>query len=798
MRDGNREDLCLDLIDSYYLDSDKHFFIFELEYSDMTLNQFIQRNQLSMDMFIPILEKIIVHFASKHSLQIQYQSSCYQFYVNIINSHKIEIKINLIDINIQQNNYTNQPLMYKDLNQSPKFNAQFKQENNIILAEEKKSLLLNLRNFEIRSQFLNDLYTNLNDQIEKKCFTDKMQHRYKKMLKFHTIEVFKIIQQHPMYDTFQVYSMGEKSFELIIDKRGKIIRLKGETFNSLKDAEQRQAIYDKLILKNASSITQSELIITEERFYVLTEKINIQGAQKMNNLNNISSDDLIVFYAFIDFCYQMLVQNDIIISQIDPQNIFLHTSHYDEIKQFQNEIQVDSFMIEEYDQRDFSQQYIQIFKKFYNFLDYKENEAFKQDTNLQGEQFFKKLNEKSTQDLSDIYNSIKIRINNIISIKSCNLYPQFTFKDFNKLSIKFQNNSYITSIMNLLKSNKVIKISALILEDKELFTTPTNQSTKYQYILNNNFNSISKERQQKLLQLKKYFQIQQSEAINCQSNYLFQFLEERLDGQVNIQFQVQNPKLKQLLETNNQQNQSMQQNQNDYQINLINQVFNISSIINQKDLSQNDINLMNNLQFLILNIQLSELSIKIILTSNNIIYLVGNGPYIVYKPWEIQQIEDLFQLEDELAANISIFGHNYIGEFKQIRHLSNTQKCIYYLKDLQILSIILKQQNFQFNLQAYKQIQQLNLIMNYNHFQTFSFKKFINQIQLTSIRKIKLILIHENTVIPIKIKQPQFYKLKRLVSFKQENKPMNNGFNFNGYNQENQFDQIAWSFDMQF
>ncbi|KAL4512956.1 hypothetical protein ABPG72_017641 [Tetrahymena utriculariae] len=202
------------------------------------------------------------YFDRVHDLQYQMQKPFDQLFVNIISSNKIEVKINLIDINFQLKTYSNKYLKFEDQNPSPTSFAKLSQkENNIIQVEEKK--MQEIIKFNI----------NL----------------FKRMKQFHPIEIFNIIQQYPVYDNFQVLKTGQNSFELSVMKRSNLIRLKAEAYSSLRDAEQRLAIYNNLILYNQSAtlFLQSEIIITEERFYILSEKEYIQQFQiENNNLNS--------------------------------------------------------------------------------------------------------------------------------------------------------------------------------------------------------------------------------------------------------------------------------------------------------------------------------------------------------------------------------------------------------------------------------------------------------------------------------------------------------------------------------
>ncbi|KAL4512961.1 hypothetical protein ABPG72_017646 [Tetrahymena utriculariae] len=803
MKQSIRDDIVLNLLDSYFLDSDKHFFIFEMEYCDMTLEQFIQRNGISQDSFNRLTSKIMDYFDRVHDLQYQMQKPLGQFFVNIISSNKIEVKINLIDINFQLKTYSNKYLKFEDQNPSPTSFAKLSQkENNIIQVEEKKSFLLDLRIYKVLHQFVNEMIENLNEQIQKKDLSDKIQQRFKRMKQFHPIEIFNIIQQYPVYDNFQVLKMGQNSFELSVMKRSNLIRLKAEAYSSLRDAEQRLAIYNNLILYNQSAtlFLQSEIIITEERFYILSEKEYIQQFQiENNNLNSTEKNDLQFLNNLIEFCYQLLVQNDLQINYINPSNILFYTKYANQSQDQTNEANVTSFMIEDFDQSDFSSLYIQIFNRLINLFDCKENTAFIQDTNNLGEQFFQKISEKSLSDLQNVYNSIKTRINNLLSIKDCNLFPQFSSRDFNKLSVKLQNQRCKENILDLQKCNTQLKISSLVLEDGE-FDNFTQQFINYKQIVSNKFNQLNPEKQQKIQQLSIIFSNYQSEAIKCYSNYLFQFLENRLADFVKIQFQVQNPKLKQI-QMQNVNNTSIKQDQLNKQVNTINQEFDLSQVVNQNELSQKDINLINNLEFMILNIQLFDQAIKIIITNDNLFYLVGKGPYVAYKPWEICQIEELFQLEEELETNIKIFGHNNVNKLRQTRKFSFIEKFIYELKDLQILTIICKNQSIQFGLQGCKQIKQLNLVLSYYSRQFYYFKSIIQQIQQTDIKKIKLILIRENNI-PQTLKKvdfTSFYKIKRLVSFELDNKFIHNQqYYYYQQNSNSNLDLLAWSFDIQF
>ncbi|KAL4477603.1 hypothetical protein ABPG74_002753 [Tetrahymena malaccensis] len=181
-------------------------------------------------------------------------------------------------------------------------------------------------------KMIGEFCESINIKIEKQDLLWRIQNNYSNVLKFHPLEIFKMIQSHPLYDIFQLNYSDEKEFELIVNKRGQIIILKGQQLSSLSQAEKLKDDYQFIILneqlKNNSTILCVDLLMNENHCYVLTEKKFFYYAHRTTynfaNFNDLyleSHNQIINLCSFLYFSQKLLTEYNYQITKVNPQHL---------------------------------------------------------------------------------------------------------------------------------------------------------------------------------------------------------------------------------------------------------------------------------------------------------------------------------------------------------------------------------------------------------------------------------------------------------------------------------------------
>ncbi|KAL4506293.1 hypothetical protein ABPG73_017027 [Tetrahymena malaccensis] len=325
---STKKEITLNMIDDYYLDLDQIFYVFEMECFDSTLDYLKQKFNLPNQIISNTKYQIQDFF--KNNLHIFYQEKqqCNQvYYICMNDQNNFNIKINLIDPNWKIQLYlednsdlitsSSNPQQYIEQNQN--MNQEIKLENLVILEQNYQAQDI----LQMISQFSDYLKT----QIEKKDLLLAIQNNHTDMLNFHPLEIFKVLEEHPQYETFQIQNYDKSSFELKVTKRSQIVTLNGIKHNTLSSAEkmlsQYQFVIQNIGLQQNSTILSAELVMIENYFYILTEKSFIEYVSKHKN-SMINSNEYIVLYAFLHFSHQILIQNDFQITRVNPKNLLFN------------------------------------------------------------------------------------------------------------------------------------------------------------------------------------------------------------------------------------------------------------------------------------------------------------------------------------------------------------------------------------------------------------------------------------------------------------------------------------------
>ncbi|KAL4477600.1 hypothetical protein ABPG74_002750 [Tetrahymena malaccensis] len=326
-----RNDLILNMLDDYYLDSDQIFYVFEMEQFNSTLDEIEKQYDQNKHLISKTKKQMTDYF--NNSLHINYQSKkqYVRFYICITLDNQLKIKFNLIDHNwiipseVNHKNISDQELSQIE-KQSRQLGQLYTMEYEQELDGEKIYKMSDIPNM------IGEFYESFNILIEKKDLLWRIQNNYSNILNFHPLEIFKMIQSHPLYDQFQVSYSDEMEFELIVNKRGQTIILKGHQLSTLSKAEKLKDEYQFIILnkqlKNNSTILSADLLMTQNHYYILIEKKNLDYIHRntyslanFNNLNLKSKNEILNVLSLLYFSQKILIEQNFQITKVNPQHL---------------------------------------------------------------------------------------------------------------------------------------------------------------------------------------------------------------------------------------------------------------------------------------------------------------------------------------------------------------------------------------------------------------------------------------------------------------------------------------------
>ncbi|KAL4485004.1 hypothetical protein ABPG74_020181 [Tetrahymena malaccensis] len=323
-----RSDLILNIIDHYYLDADRIFYVFEMDSFNFTSTQLEQKYQYA-GLVSQAKNKIIkycneslnmYHFRNKQNYQ--------EFYICITPQDKLKVKVNLIDPNWNIKQYFEKNLLLDYLQSHEKNKAE--QQKNSKMEEEVENLEEQQYQITEMSKMIQDFEESLNQQIKKEDFVFIIQDMYSNILNYHPIEVFEMIQTRQKYDAFEILQSDEKKFELKVNKQSQIISLQGFQFSSLSKAQKLKSEYQFIISNKqlSSAIISVDLMIQENQYYVITENIFVELLDKQKNnlaeLQNLQfSNENFILLSFLKFSYELLTKYDFQITKVKPQSLLL-------------------------------------------------------------------------------------------------------------------------------------------------------------------------------------------------------------------------------------------------------------------------------------------------------------------------------------------------------------------------------------------------------------------------------------------------------------------------------------------
>ncbi|EAR87081.2 hypothetical protein TTHERM_00359180 (macronuclear) [Tetrahymena thermophila SB210] len=792
MKSVLRNDIILNLINQYYLDTERKFYVFEMEYYDQSLENFEKQYLLNHKTINSLKEEIYNYFQENLNLVRDFDyinnGGYLEFYVMLINQDKIQIKLNLISpyIEQQQNQYINNnqnyyQQHYQQVDDNESENQQFneseieieeddedqnqvEEEKNQKQAKKNMSFEKIIDHLPLQSQSnefarkqqkyldqIQDIIKLIKMKIPKKDLSNAIQNTFSKILNFHCLEIFEIIQKHPKYTSFEVLESNESFFILNVNKGKQTILLEGYKACSVEQAQSLANQYESIVKNQISStfLNIEQIQINPQQIYVLVEKTfigQLQKQQKKFFYRNLSLKDL---KKFINYSYQLLLKNGIQITKINPENILIgrqygYDSDEDNEIDFNEDLQ-NAFTIDGLSIQQFPTQYTEIneFQLHQHFVEYHNNEPVKNFKNtIQNliEIFFQKISEIQLETISDVFNRLLLIINNLIFMGQYKFYSKIKIseKNINKIQIALSKQMSCSpksfkKILELSKINPSLQINSLVINSQ---TFPKCLKQLFQQLMWKQYENKGVEEDK----LQELFLKQQSWFIQKFLYDLKVFQQDKKFGQIKV-------------------NVFYEQNENDQ----------LSKTININEFNENEIEVLKNQNCTVLEYNfelegyLAFQKLNILIFDENIYYLIGDQQYILLRYENYKQIQQLFEFSITLAYFKEIFGQDYLKKYLAYKttNLEVWLSCEFI--NLQQLTYIYEYTYELFDLQGFKSLIQLNLILKlWGYFDENDLSKIIKSFSKSNINTVKLIISKDvKEQIP---KLTYFYKQKQIVN----------------------------------
>ncbi|EAR82209.1 hypothetical protein TTHERM_01263970 (macronuclear) [Tetrahymena thermophila SB210] len=788
MKTAVRSDILLNLVNHYYLDDNQLFYVFEMECFDETLNAFQQKHFVDGQIINSLKDQITQYFFKTQEIIQDYKQDLqfYQFYIKYTQQKQLQIKVNLIDPSL-----SDQQLKQKQNQQSigeQECEGRLENQDEILvnkqqnLDQSQNKTQIDIEDEEKQNflEAINYISNSINMQIQKNDLVSSVQHFYSNILNFHPLEIFKTVQEYPMYQSFEEISFGEQTFQMKVQKRGQTILLEGSKYSSFDQAQQIAKQYESLIKNNQffTTFINIELIVINcLQNYVLVEKKYIQQLEKQNNnlycfekeyKFNQDKKILITLNNLINFSYLLLIKNQIQITKINPKNIIwnkqqdlvvanVKNQHNDNSNFEQNDfgLQIDSFSFQES-----SEFYVFIIEsKIQNCLK-KLNKEYSSLNNLRKatgnavKQFILSISQCELEMALDQYNKIQNILNNLTSLNDFRSRSiQYSKTDMNRIQITFNLNK--SSVKG---ENNLQKIQNLHINNPSLQIY-----LKFHAMSFENFICTKKV----ILENPSIHQIEEMKEIFSEyHSKLLEDLKEIISKYKGILLEEFFDKLIQFIQT---------QFELEFSLQILDQQFldlEISQIINKNDLTEYQIQQIQNQNYTVLQFDFSPNGyidqLKILFLDEGVFFLLGECPYLLLKYTSSKQISNMIKTIFYLNKYKTIFGLDYLHKYYAYQTEKQEVWILNELNSLNLKQLTLNfyETDYAFNISGFNSIIQLNLEFFYFDYYKDKLPQMVEQIQLTNLNTIKLTLI-ESFYRQIQPKERQLcalYKLKNLVN----------------------------------
>ncbi|EAR88253.2 hypothetical protein TTHERM_00024120 (macronuclear) [Tetrahymena thermophila SB210] len=364
-------DLILNLYDSYFLDPEGSFYVFETEYYDLNSEVLSQDCNVPTVQIEKIMKKQLNHIFQLLGCNNQDYQASVPIYVNLISENQIQVKLNIFDFFEQiQTLIIEKPYYYI---QNTQKNQEVKQMFETIKIDENLISIINkqLSNYE-QNAFLP--YSNQN-------FFEKIQQISSKDKLTHSLRIFEVISQHQQYKNFEILSLNKNPFELKLTKRNKSILLIGIKFKTALEAQATEKEYLKLNLlqgKFKSNLIDTQVFELECCNYLLLEfeykNYDTQQFQSMTQLilkNQANGDDekgtkdrkaFDFLQKLIEISYELYTKYNIKITNVDPDKILVQQQNVQQ--------NIDVFIINTQSLQNYTSEYIKLISKSFEILNF--------------------------------------------------------------------------------------------------------------------------------------------------------------------------------------------------------------------------------------------------------------------------------------------------------------------------------------------------------------------------------------------------------------------------------------------
>ncbi|KAL4476514.1 hypothetical protein ABPG74_010247 [Tetrahymena malaccensis] len=525
--------LILNLYDSYILDPEGTFYVFETECYDLNSEVLSEKCYISSNQIENITKKQINFIFQLLGIKSQDNQLSAPIYVNLINEKEIQVKLNIFDF-FEQIQTLQQEKSYSYM-KIPYFDEEKNQK--IPQSDEIDLNFISL----IKKQLL-DYEQNAFIPISKQKLQKKIQSIQLENQKTHSFKIFEVISEHPQYNNFELISIDSNPFELKLTKREKNIFLIGIQFNTLNEALKTEKEYSKLQSlsgKFKSNLIETQTFELENCSYLLLEfeqsSYDDEQFQSMNELIFKQENDsqemkiqkaYVFLLNFIDISYDLLTNYNINITSIDPDKILVQKQNIQQ--------GFDAIFINKDSFKNCKSEYIKLISKIFESLNFN----YKQSITFQSNQFQPDINHyrfiisymemisnssnQDTQEIQNSYNNIKKMLKFLEFVieqnKNNNNNFNLMISENNpyKLSINFRNSYYDESNEENIESFK--NSMSFLIKNQDIIQ-------KVEFKTNSNYSKMFNQQDQ---QNQLYFQNARQPFFNSQ-----QLLQQNQSQQIN-------------------------------------------------------------------------------------------------------------------------------------------------------------------------------------------------------------------------------------------------------------------------
>ncbi|KAL4484331.1 hypothetical protein ABPG72_006442 [Tetrahymena utriculariae] len=402
--------LILQCYDSYYLRdfaNIQSYFVVEMEYCDLPLVSFINKDDISDDIFFNLLSSFQTYLQDKYTIDEDiFRYEWVEFFVNTMDKNKICVKLNLLSLK----SYVERQLYSKEQNENEKI---------------KQNRIQTMEN-EI-DESIDCIDEEDSQKIQKQDLVSEIKESYSYLIEKYSLDLYENISQHPQYQSYQINAEIDGCLNLtILNKQDKQIFLQVYKMKSFQEAQLFANLMERCALSNQSikfNIINVNVIPCEKVCYVLLEKskikncttiqeMEIEKAEKYSYQSYYQHDQeteqlrktFIQQSNLINLSQDLLVEKNIQITKINPNNILVDKEVIQNSKVFQYAFDQFKFQEDfEYIYQNKVKQAFEVFKQKYHAADKYPNSISQIVSYNLISEYFKAISLISTEKASSLY-----------------------------------------------------------------------------------------------------------------------------------------------------------------------------------------------------------------------------------------------------------------------------------------------------------------------------------------------------------------------------------------------------------